>query len=84
MTNAQLPAIVANIEKLEESRRGVGADIRAAYKDAKSKGFNVKVLHKIVRERQQDAAERAEMEETMNAYRAELAWPSSWSMAGCP
>ena len=30
MTNAQLPAIVANIDKLEEGRRGVDADIRAA------------------------------------------------------
>ena len=62
MTNAQLAAIVANIEKLEEDRRGAGADIRAAYKDAKSKGFNVKALQRIVRERKQDVVERAEIE----------------------
>jgi uncharacterized protein (UPF0335 family) len=72
MINAQLPSIVEHIEKLEGDRRGAGANIRAAYKDAKSKGFNVKALHRIVRERQQDAAERTEMEATMNAYRAEL------------
>jgi uncharacterized protein (UPF0335 family) len=72
MTNAQLPAIVSNIEKLEEDRRGAGADIRAAYKEAKSKGFNVKALQRIVRERKLDVAERAEMEATMNVYRAEL------------
>jgi uncharacterized protein (UPF0335 family) len=72
MINAQLPSIVERIEKLEGDRRGVGADIRAAYKDAKSKGFNVKALHGIVRERQQDVTERAEMQATMDAYRAEL------------
>jgi uncharacterized protein (UPF0335 family) len=72
ITNTQLPRIVEHIEKLEKDRRGVSTDIRAAYKDAKSKGFNAKALHRIVRERQQDAAEWAEMEATMNAYRAEL------------
>src|SRR5712675_2103918 len=72
ITNTQLPRIVEHIEKLEGDRRGVSADIRAAYKDAASKGFNVKALHRVVRERQQDADERAEMEATMDAYRAEL------------
>ncbi len=59
ITNALLPRIVEHIEKLEEGRRGVGADIRQVYTEAKSKGFNVKALRIIVRERQQDSAERA-------------------------
>jgi uncharacterized protein (UPF0335 family) len=72
ITNAHLPSIVERIEKLEDDRRGVGADIRKIYTEAKSKGFNVKALRRIVRERQQDAAERAEIEAAMDAYRAEL------------
>src|SRR5215213_2643543 len=70
--NGQLPAVVEHIEKLEENRRGASAAVRAAYDNAKSKGYNVKALRKVVRERQRDSDERAEEEATMNAYRAEL------------
>jgi len=72
IANGQLLAIVEGIEKLEEDRSATSADIREMYTGAKSKGYNVKALRKVVRERQQDNAERAEEEATMHAYRAEL------------
>jgi uncharacterized protein (UPF0335 family) len=71
-TNDHLPGIVERIEKLEQDRQGVTADLRGVYTEAKSEGFNVKALRRIVRERQQDVTERAEMQATMDAYRAEL------------
>jgi uncharacterized protein (UPF0335 family) len=71
-TNGHLPGIVERIEKLEQDRQGVTADLRGVYTEAKSEGFNVKALRRIVRERQQDVTERAEMQATMDAYRAEL------------
>jgi uncharacterized protein (UPF0335 family) len=54
MINAQLAAVVEHIEKLEENRTGASADVRAAYEDAKNKGFNVKALRRLMRERRQD------------------------------
>jgi uncharacterized protein (UPF0335 family) len=57
-----LPTIVECIEKLEAHRKNVGADIRQAYSEAESKGFNVKALRRIVRERKVDSAEQAEIE----------------------
>jgi uncharacterized protein (UPF0335 family) len=72
IANGQLQAIVERIEKLEADRNATSADIREMYTEAKGQGYNVKALRGIVRERRQDAVERAEMEATMDAYRAEL------------
>jgi uncharacterized protein (UPF0335 family) len=64
--------MVERIEKLDAERKAKSADIRDVYAEAKGKGYNVKVLRKVVRERQQDSGDRAEEEATMNAYRSEL------------
>ena len=42
------------------------------YTEAKGQGYNVKALQRIVRERRQDTAERAEINMAMEAYRVEL------------
>ena len=72
IANGQLPAIVERIEKLEEDRSATSANIREMYTEAKGKGYNVKALQRIVRERRQDTAERAEIDMAMDAYRVEL------------
>jgi uncharacterized protein (UPF0335 family) len=72
IANGQLLGIVEGIEKLEEDNSANRASIRERYTEANGKGYNVKALKRIVRERRQDAGERAEMEATMDAYRAEL------------
>lgn len=72
IANGQLPAIVERIEKLEADRSATTVDIREMYVEAKGQGYNVKALQRIVRERRQDAAERAEIEMAMEAYRVQL------------
>ena len=67
IANGQLLAIVEGIEKLEEERNAKSADIRQMYAEAKGQGCNVKALRGVVRERRQDAGERAELEATMDA-----------------
>ena len=42
------------------------------YTEAKGQGYNVKALQRIVRERRQDTAERAEIDMAMKAYQVEL------------
>ena len=64
----QLRTIVARIERLEEEKAALAADLREVYAEAKGNGFDVKALRTIVRLRKQDANERAEAETILETY----------------
>lgn len=66
--NAQLRGIVERIERLEEDKAKVAADIREVYSEAKANGFDVKTLRKVVALRKKEAAERAEEEAMLEVY----------------
>ena len=72
MTNNQIRAIVERIEKMEEEKLAITTDISEIYKEAKSNGFDVKILRKIVALRKKDADKRAEEEAIMETYMAAL------------
>lgn len=72
MTNNQIKAIVERIEKMEEEKKAITTDISEIYKEAKSNGFDVKVLRKIVALRKKDADKLAEEEAIMETYMAAL------------
>lgn len=55
----QLRAFIERIERMEEERKAIGADIKEIYAEAKGNGFDTKILRKIVTIRKQDANERA-------------------------
>ena len=67
-TKDQLRAFVARIERLEEEKAALAADLREVYAEAKGNGFDVKALRTIVRLRKQDANERAEQETILETY----------------
>lgn len=64
----KLKQIVARIERLEEEKAQISADIKEVYGEAKSLGYDTKVLRKVIRHRKQDARERAEQEQVMDLY----------------
>lgn len=68
----RLRSLVGRIERLEEERRGLAGDIRDIYAEAKSAGFDVKVLRQIVRERRESRAEREGREALLDFYRRAL------------
>lgn len=72
MTNNQIKAIVERIEKMEEEKLAITTDISEIYKEAKSNGFDVKTLRKIVALRKKDASKLAEEEAIMEVYMAAL------------
>jgi uncharacterized protein (UPF0335 family) len=72
MTNARLQSIVDRIERLEEEQKALGSDKNDIYAEAKGAGYNVKALRRLIRERKEDAAAKAEIETAMDAYRVEL------------
>ena len=65
----QLNKFVDRIERLEEERRELGADIREVYTEAKGAGFDVKVLRQIIRLRKMDPADRQETEFLRDEYK---------------
>lgn len=65
----QLKSIIQRVEKLEEEKSGLAADIRDIYAEAKGNGFDTKVLRQIIRLRKLDDSVRAEQEEMLDMYK---------------
>ena len=68
----RLRSIIDRIERLEEERRALGGDIKDIYTEAKSAGFDVKVIRQIIRIRKQEPAEVEEQETLLDVYRRAL------------
>jgi uncharacterized protein (UPF0335 family) len=64
----QLKSIVERVERLEEEKAALAADIKEVYAEAKGHGFDTKILRKVVRIRKMDAAERSTEEEMLDLY----------------
>jgi uncharacterized protein (UPF0335 family) len=65
----RLRSIVDRIERLEEERKALGSDIKDIYSEAKSAGFDIKVLRQLIRIRKQEPAEIEEQETLLDVYR---------------
>lgn len=56
----ELRQFLERIERLEEEKAGILSDIKDVYAEMKGRGFNTKVMRRIVRARKQDAEKRRE------------------------
>jgi uncharacterized protein (UPF0335 family) len=65
----RLRSFLDRIERLEEEKAGLTADIREVYAEAKGSGFDSKVMRQIVRLRKMDSADRQEQEALLDVYR---------------
>lgn len=68
----RLRSLVDRIERLEEERKALASDIKDIYAEAKSAGFDVKVLRQLIRIRKQEPAEIEEQETLLDVYRRAL------------
>lgn len=64
----KLKSLIERIERLEEDRAAVAADLKEVYAEAKGEGFDVKIVRKVVRLRKQDTAKRQEEEALIDLY----------------
>jgi uncharacterized protein (UPF0335 family) len=64
----KLRQLVARIEKLEEEKKIIADDVKETYAEAKTLGFDTKVLRQVVRFRKQDRQEREEQEMVRDLY----------------
>ncbi len=68
----QLQSVVERIERLEDEKANLAADIREVYAEAKANGFDAKTLRQVVRLRKLDADDRQEQEYMLDLYLAAL------------
>ena len=68
----RLKSFVERIERLEEEKAAIAADIREIYAEAKGTGFDSRILRQVVRLRKMDRADRQEQEELLELYKRAL------------
>jgi uncharacterized protein (UPF0335 family) len=68
----QLRLYLERIEMLEETKRGVSEDIKEVYSEAKSNGFDAKVMRQIVKLRRMETHVRQEWEAVLETYKDAL------------
>ena len=68
----RLRSFVERIERLEEEKVALSADIREVYAEAKGAGFDIRVMRQLIRLRKMDKAARSEMEAILDVYERAL------------
>ena len=68
----RLRSLIESIEKQEEDKKEISTDIREVFAEAKSAGFDVKIMRAILKLRKMNAADRDEQEFLLDTYRKAL------------
>lgn len=68
----QLRSIIERVENLEAEKKEVAEQIKEVFAEAKSNGFDVKTLRKIVAIRKKKPEERSEEEAMLDLYMSAL------------
>jgi len=63
---------VERIERLEEEKQALMADIREVYSEAKGHGLNPKIMRQVVKLRSMDRQDLMELDAELESYRAAL------------
>ena len=71
-----LKSFIERVERLEEEKSALAADIREVYSEAKGQGFDTKIMRQVVRLRKLDTADRQEHEAILELYMSALGMKS--------
>lgn len=63
-----LKSFIERIERLEEEKAALAADVREVFAEAKSAGFDIKIMRQVLRLRKLDVADRQEQEALLDIY----------------
>jgi len=64
----QLRSFIERIERLESEKKTIAEDIRDVFGEAKSQGFDTKIMRKVLALRKKDDQERMEEELILDQY----------------
>jgi uncharacterized protein (UPF0335 family) len=68
----RLRSFIERIERLEEEKQALAADIREVYSESKGAGFDIKVMRQLIRLRKMDNDDRSQMEAILDVYERAL------------
>jgi uncharacterized protein (UPF0335 family) len=68
----QLRSFIERIERLEEEKRTLAADIKEVYAEAKGSGFDTKIMRQLIRIRRMDKDDVDEQEALLDIYKRAL------------
>ena len=68
----QLRLLIERVERLEEEKKGISDDVRDVYAEAKSQGYDSKIMRQIVKLRRMEKHHRDEADALLETYRAAL------------
>ena len=64
----RLRSIIERVERLEEERKALAGDIKDIFSEAKSAGFDVKVIRQLISLRKKEPSEVEEQESLLDLY----------------
>ena len=64
----RLRAFVDRIERLEEEKAALAADIRDVFAEAKASGFDTKIMRQVIKLRRLEQHDRNEQQELIDLY----------------
>lgn len=69
----RLRQFIERVERLEEEKTALAADIREVYSEAKAVGFDPKIMRQVIKIRKMDQADADEQEALLQIYKDALA-----------
>jgi len=72
ISGQQLRSFIEKIERLEQDKAEINEVIRETFSEAKSEGFDVKVMRQLIKIRRMKKEELVEQEELLDLYRKVL------------
>lgn len=68
----RLKSFIERIERLEEEKKTLAADIKEVYAEAKGTGFDTKIMREIIKIRRMDKDDYDEQQELLRTYKNAL------------
>lgn len=72
VTGQELKQFIERVERLELEKAEVAEQIKEVFAEMKGRGFDVKAIRTIIRERKQDPNDVAEQEAVIDMYKSAL------------
>lgn len=64
----RLLSLITRIERLEEEKKALSADIKDVFAEASGAGFDTKIMRAVLKIRRMDQADRDEQEALLDTY----------------
>lgn len=67
-----IKSIISRVENLESEKKGLAEDVKEVFLEAKLKGFDIKVLRMVLKERKMSREARKLRDDVLDEYMAAL------------